>query len=283
MARQNYTRLGRRPERVELLIPRVLRSERVSPTYQRVTLAGADLSRLDPLGFDQWVRLFIPAPGGADHLQRVPARLTPAAYVRFKAIARTERPLIRSYTIRALRRDDDRTEIDIDVVLHPGPDGDLAPAAAWAATCRPGDPVALLDAGTGFDPPPGVRHVRLVGDETAVPAAAAILAGLDPHVTGGAVLEVPDERDRLPLPGPAGMEVRYVMRSGVHDRPGEAALLAAGADPAPPSTAVYCWSAGEAALAAGMRRHWAALGVPKDRICFCGYWRAAQHRAPGLL
>ena len=37
----------------------------------------------------------------------------------------------------------------------------------------------------------------------------------------------------------------------------------------------YGWVVGEQALATGLRRHWVKSGLAKDRIMFCGYWRAS--------
>jgi NADPH-dependent ferric siderophore reductase len=42
-----------------------------------------------------------------------------------------------------------------------------------------------------------------------------------------------------------------------------------------PTGTPYVWAAAEAGLATGVRRHLAGdRGIAKDRIYFCGYWRA---------
>ncbi|WP_432842125.1 siderophore-interacting protein [Dactylosporangium sp. CA-092794] len=265
MARTNLNAARIKPEVAALLTLRVLRSERLSPHFQRVTLGGGDAERFRPMGFDQWFRLFIPV--AEDSLSRLPNKLDMMAYLKFLTIAKASRPVLRNYTVRAHRADG--PELDVDVILHE-PAG---PAATWARTCAPGDPVAILDEGVGFNPPAAVEEVRLVGDESALPAIAGILASLPAHQRGHAVIEIPADEDRQPLTGPAGVEVTWLARSGAHATPGVAALeFARGLPPA--AGPCYGWAAGEQALATGMRRHWVAAGLPKDHIMFCGYWRA---------
>lgn len=114
MARQNITRLGRRPERAEMLVLRVLRRARLSPHFARVTLGGAEAVRFAPMGFDQWVRLFIPVDDGSA-LARVPRRLTVGSYLHFRSLAKNERPLLRSYTVSGYRANAlDGPELEVD-------------------------------------------------------------------------------------------------------------------------------------------------------------------------
>src|SRR5690606_19339611 len=47
------------PER-RVVAATVLRRARPSPSFARVTLGGEALARFEPLGFDQWFRMFIP-------------------------------------------------------------------------------------------------------------------------------------------------------------------------------------------------------------------------------
>lgn len=47
------------PER-RVVAATVLRRARPSPSFARVTLGGEALARFEPLGFDQWSRMFIP-------------------------------------------------------------------------------------------------------------------------------------------------------------------------------------------------------------------------------
>ena len=68
--------------------------------------------------------------------------------------------------------------------------------------------------GTGFRPAEGTGRFLLVADETAVPAALAILESLPATTTGAALLEVPHNGDALSVRAPAGVQVRWLPREG---------------------------------------------------------------------
>ncbi len=256
----------------------VLRRERISPSIARVTLGGGDIAHFEPRGFDQWFRLFIPAPGatGEHALDSVPRTLTTATYARFMLVPAATRPTLRNYTVRGYRADGPQgPELDVDFVIHgAAEDGTAGPASTWAQSCVPGSPVAIIDQGVLFAAPAG-RRLILVADETGVPAIAGVLASLPRDARGVAVIEIPDAADRQEIPAPAGVEIRWITRAQPEDVPGRAALAAAQALPLPEGPH-YAWVVGESALATSLRRHWVAAGVPKGDISFCGYWKAGD-------
>ncbi|PKW14851.1 siderophore-interacting protein [Saccharopolyspora spinosa] len=272
MARTNLATRRIKPEHSELLTLRVLRRERISPHFARITLGRGDVEEFRYMGFDQWFRLFIPV--SEDSLSRLPDKLNAVSYAKFLTTAKISRPVLRNYSVRAYRPvGPDGPEIDVDFVLHgSAKNGTAGPAATWAQTCEEGDAVAILDEGIRFNPPRGVEHVLLVVDETGLPAAAGVLAALAPETRGLALIEVPSEADLQPLDAPAGVEVRWVVRDHPESTPGRAALAAAQALPTATSP-TYGWVVGESNLAASLRRHWIRNGLPKDHIMFCGYWR----------
>ncbi|SHN24820.1 siderophore-interacting protein [Cryptosporangium aurantiacum] len=275
MARQNLHANRIKPQTSELLTLRVLRREQISPHFGRVTLGRGDVERFVPMGFDQWFRLFIPVSDGS--LARAPQKLNTIALLRYLAVSKTERPALRNYSVRDFREDGpDGPELDVDFVLHgSAAEGTAGPAATWASTCTEDDPVAIIDEGVGFNPPDGLNRVRLVADESGLPAVAGILRSLPADATGEAIIEVPSEEDRQPLSGPDGVEVTWVVRPDHHDVPGRAALAAASALPLP-GEPFYGWVVGEQNLPTGLRRHWVSQGVPKNHIMFCGYWRVGR-------
>lgn len=278
MARSNVNAGRRKPEVSELLTLHVLRTARVSTGFVRVTLGGGDVGRFRAMGYDQWFRLFIPV-ADASSLSRLPNRLDTIAYLKYLAIAKTQRPVLRNYTVRAFRADGpDGPELDVDFVVHGSvADGTAGPAATWAQTCVPGDAVAILDEGITF-PAEAVRdRVLLVADETGLPAVAGILASLTPDTRGLAVVEIAHDDDRQDLAGPAGVELRWVVRADPHAVAGRHALAVVEAEPAP-TASVTAWVVGEQALVAAARRHWVGAGVPKDDVTFCGYWKAPRTR-----
>lgn len=227
------------------------------------------------MGFDQWFRLFLPVDGG--NLERAPKKLDMVSYLRFMTISKSERPVIRNYTVRDYRATgDDGPELDIDVILHGSPDdGTAGPASSWARTCEPGDPVGLLDEGLGFAPPDGVERMLVVSDETGLPAVAGILGSLPRDARGEVILEIPDAADKQELHAPDGVTVTWLVRAGHDTGPGALALAEARSREVPAEPA-YGWVVGEQALVSGVRRHWVASGLPKDHVTFCGYWKTSH-------
>jgi NADPH-dependent ferric siderophore reductase len=168
----------------------------------------------------------------------------------------------RRYTIRQARPD--VGELDLDVLLH----GD-GPGARWGAAARPGDEVE-------FQGPRGKLELRsatwhlLVGDESALPAIAAICEALGGREPAIAVIEVQDETDELPVPA----DVRWVHRG---DAPaGGADLLAAALDglTAPPGAHGYLM--GETRAMVTLRAMLEARGIEHDAIFVKGYWNVGR-------
>ena len=275
-----------------LVTAQVTRAERLSPGFVRVTIAGEELAAWRHLGFDQWFRLAIPVAGEATRFDRMSERFDMRGYLRYLTLPKATRPAIRNYTVREFRAD--ARELDIDFVIHGGaapgsaapgganPDGSRHDAAGhdggiagpWAATLPLGARVALIDQGCGFAAPgePAPR-VLLAGDESALPAVAGILRDLPADATGDAIVEVPDSADRQELAHPAGVRVHWLDRAAEPAaRPGAAALRALRELDAPAPHRAFV--AGEQQLASGGRKHLVgALGVPREAVTFCGYWR----------
>ncbi|MBF4624292.1 siderophore-interacting protein [Clavibacter sp. VKM Ac-2872] len=274
MQRTNMRATRTKPERAELLMLRVVRTERVSPSFVRVVFTGDDLAGFRPMGYDQWFRLFLPLDGG--DLTRAPRKLDAVSFVTYLTAAKSARPMFRSYTVRAFRRLPDGDELDVDFVLHDAGGGHLASeptAAAWAVGAQPGDLAGMIDEGIGFDRNVLGRPIVVVADESALPAAAGILASLPRTTRGTAILEIPTEADVRPIDAPHGIDVRWIAR-GPDRPPGAAALDATALLPVDGDHAA--WVAGEQSLARDARRHWVSAGIPKDRIAFTGYWRSGR-------
>ena len=253
----------------------VLRTERLAPHWIRVTLGGGEIERFAPMGYDQWFRLFLPVGGDAG-LGRVPAKANSTlGYLKFLRIPDGERPVMRNYSVRAFRPATTAAgaELDVDFVLHgSAAEGTAGPASRWAETCRPGEPVLVIDEGLTFNPERGTDRVVLVGDETALPAIASICASLPAHATGSVLLEAPTAEDALEFPHPAGIAVHRIVRATAH-RPGSRALAAL-RDLALPDAPFHAYAAGEQALASGARKLLVGeRGVDKEQVSFCGYWR----------
>lgn len=264
-----------KPASQELIRLEVLRSQRLSPHWMRVTLGGGEIARFTPMGYDQWFRLFLPHSGeGADEgLDRLPAKANKLlGYLKYLRIPDGVRPVMRNYTVRAYRAEglSGGAELDVDFVLH-GSGPSAGPASRWAQTAAPGESVVIIDEGLGFNPARGVDDVLLVADETGVPAIAGICATLPAGARGTVLLETPSEEDVLDLAHPRGVEVRWLVRDAAA-KPGSVALDALQAMDAPAS-GTHVFVVGEQGLPTAARRSLVARGVDKDRISFVGYWR----------
>lgn len=253
-----------------LVRTRVVRSERVTPNMVRVTFAGEDLDGFVFKGFDQWFRLAIPVHAD-DRFDNLPSKFGIPGLLKFLTLPKGTRPAIRNYTVRQFR--EDPVEMDVDFVAHET----RGVAGPWACTVEPGAQVAFIDQGCGWKALPAERNL-IIADESAMPAALGILRDMPRGAEGDAIIEVFDEADKQEHEAPAGMNVHWVVREP-DAAPGTAAMpalreLAVSSD-------VYAFSAGEAALATGARRHLVnERGVPKSNVTFCGYWRVGKS-APG--
>ena len=300
----------------------------LTPHFRRITFRGADLglfgSNADGQTLDLRIKVMIPSPGHPlPELSSDNGSLRDDWYQKWRGLEEAVRGVMRTYTVRALRpavaaaagRPAVPAELDIDFVLHPdnaqadgSPGAASGPAAEWAAAAQPGDTMRIIGPCrrwgdcVGIEFAPGsAERVLLVGDETAVPAIAAILETLPAHVTGHAVLEVPTTGDFLDLSAPSGVEVRWLARgNGDH---GEALARNVGTIVAPAACEIgeepedvdidatilwetpaasaghglYAWLAGEAAAIRGLRRYLVRdVGMDRNAVAFMGYWRKGQ-------
>lgn len=190
--------------------------ERLSPSFARIELGGPALADLGVDGpfYDQRFKLLLPAAGGLAPLRG----LRPESWWSdLLALPDAERPVVRTYSVREVRGSGPDSRLVLDVVLHEGAHG---PGSAWASSARVGDEVGVVaprrgtpSGGIEWDPG-AARRLLLVGDETAVPAIASILASLPPTACGDAFLEVPFADDVQELAAPPGVRVRWLPRDG---------------------------------------------------------------------
>lgn len=261
-----------KPASQDLLHLRVVRVQRLSPHWARITLGEGDIARFTPLGYDQWFRIFLPL-GGDEGLERIPAKANKIfGYLKYLRIPDGMRPVMRNYTVRAYRAigESGGPEIDVDFVVH-GSGPTAGPASRWADAAEPGESVVIIDEGLGFNPERGTDRVVLVADETGAPAIAGVCAALPATATGLAIVEAPSPDDVLEFEAPAGVEVRWIVRpEGA--KAGALALEALRAAELPASP-FHAFVVGEQSLPTTARRDLVARGVDKGAISFMGYWR----------
>jgi NADPH-dependent ferric siderophore reductase len=172
----------------------------------------------------------------------------------------------RNYTVRHHRPA--RGEIDVDVVLHDPP----GPACSGACDLPIGAAVGYAGPRVDFAACHDADWLLLCGDETALPAIAAIAETCTPRAGVLALVEVADAGAQIPLDLPPGAEVRWVHRG---DAPvATTTHLADALRELPlPAGAGQAWGAAESRVARELRmvlrdEH----GLPRSRAHARGYW-----------
>jgi NADPH-dependent ferric siderophore reductase len=171
----------------------------------------------------------------------------------------------RNYTVR--RHRPQSGEIDVDVVLHFPP----GPASRWAAETPLGAGVGYAGPRVDYAPREGVDWLLLCGDETALPAIAAILETTSvPQVV--AVVEVHDADEELAVALPDGGELRWVHRDGAPAATTPHLADALRSLPLP-GGAGQAWGAAESRIARDLRTVLRdERGMPRSHAHARGYW-----------
>jgi len=288
----------------------VVAVERLSPSFVRVELASPALADFGTDGprYDQRIKLIFPGDRPLPSFDGVDEAWLTSWYER----PAEERGHMRTYTVRDVRGSGADTRLVVDFVLHVG-DGDSGPGATWGSQAKVGDRIATMAprAGVpfgGIEFVPGTAdRLLLVGDETAVPAVAGILAGLSPDARGAVFLEVPVSGDIQTMQHPEGVTLTWLPRDGaprgvalhqaVLDHLG-ASVTVPEVDEVDPDLwetptysssgeeideavvvghdfdGLYAWIAGESKVVTGLRRALVnELGIDRRQVAFMGYWR----------
>ncbi|MCX5390841.1 siderophore-interacting protein [Streptomyces sp. NBC_00094] len=247
------------------------RTRRLGPSLVRVTFVGEDLKRFAAGGRDQSLSLFLPHPG--QEAPVLPPLDNPDMYAilgAWRAMPDDERAVMRSYTVRE-QRTEPTPEVDIDFAIHE----DGGPACRWAARAEPGDRVVVLgpavaaNTGVRFQLPEDADSVLIWADETALPAASAILEWLPAETRAQVFLEVPYSGDRMDLVTEADATVTWLVREE-----GAPSAVDAVRGAELPGEAPYVWIAGESGAVKALRRHFVReRALDRRRVTFVGYWR----------
>jgi NADPH-dependent ferric siderophore reductase len=288
--------------------------ERLSPGFTRVELACPAFAELGvgERSYDQRVKVLFPSDAG-----RLPslADVGEDWYGGWLALPEDERGHLRTYTARAVRGSGSETRLVVDFVVHEGATG---PAGRWADRAGVGDRVVVLAPRRGHEfggiefVPGDAERLLLVGDETAVPAVAAVLEQLDASARGAVFLEVPVPADLLTLTAPPGVEITWLPRNGAargsalhaavlahlgvrSDAPVAELVAVDEVDPdlwetptysssgqevladdtaAQDHRELYAWIAGESRVVTALRRALVnEVGLDRGQVAFMGYWR----------
>lgn len=191
--------------------PAVLRRrQQLSENFVRLTFAHERLAEFGDTCLDQRIKLVFCSPE-----QRARALAADDWAGWWRSQPEDVRPVMRTYTSRAVRQA--AGEVDVDVVCH----GTSGPASRYALTAVEGSEIVLVgpDAtvpehsgeGIAFKPA-AAREFLLAGDETALPAIANILQALPATATGAAFLEVASAGDVQKLSHPTGVDLTWLPR-----------------------------------------------------------------------
>jgi NADPH-dependent ferric siderophore reductase len=223
----------------------VTQVERLTSKMIRVKFAGDDLTGFTSLGFDDHIKLFLPAGerGGA-----------------------AEQVEMRDFTPR--RYDPHRNELLIDFAVH-----EAGPATHWAVRAAPGTTLEIGGPRGSFIIPTQLDSHLLVGDETALPAIGRRLEELPGTTHATVVAEIDSEAEKLPLESQASLQVIWVYRHRA--QPGSAdSLLEALRGLNIPTMGCFAWIAAESKVARRLRQFLVdERGVNKGWVKAAGYWQ----------
>lgn len=164
-----------------------------APQRRRPTIRSAQVVRIDDLG-PRLRRVTFGGEAMAGFSEPRPGAHMKLFFGDLPADWRPEpggvRPLARTYTPR--RFDALRNELEVEFVMH----GEGV-ASSWAAQVQVGDTLKLAGPGGGHDVSNEWKHVVLLVDETALPAAGMIIDALPEGCVVTLVGEVEDAQDEL--------------------------------------------------------------------------------------
>lgn len=282
------------------------RKQVLSPSMLCCVFSGAEVRQMKTDAPDQRIKLLFPSLNGT------PSALTgeSAWWETITKMPTDSRPIPRTYTLRHLNAE--AGEVEVEFVMH----GTEGPASAWALSAEPGDALQMIapnrahvadSGGYEWHPHPNVERALVVADETAFPAAKAILEQLAewPHPPQLQLfIEMPERGDCIDLSHYPFAEVHWLPREETGASYGEALLSAvkqhvilpaAALAPQPLSevaeeellwdradsadTHFHGWVAAESGSVKQIRRYLAGeRGVSRECISFMAYWSRAPRR-----
>jgi len=248
----------RHPIRYRLI--EVVAIDAISPHMRRIVFGGEALEGFYSPGFDDHVKLVLPAPGEAQPVTPI------ASDEGLRWASDVTKPLMRDYTPRAF--DQAAGRLTIDFALH-----DAGPATRWALNARVGDKLGLAGPRGSLLVPADYDWHLLVGDDTAIPAIARRLAELPATARAVVAIEVDEAADRQVLTHDCSADIHWVYREGVPA--GEShALIDYVRELNVPDGMYYAWVACETHVAQALRRILLERkGASRDAIKAAGYWR----------
>lgn len=238
----------------------VLRTEQLSPHMVRIIAGGPGFAGYADNDFvDRYVKIVFPQPG-------VDYELPLDLWTIRETMPRELWPYTRTYTVRWV--DQAAQELAIDFVVH----GDEGLAGPWALAAHPGDTLVFTGPGGAYNPAPDADWYLFAGDDAALPAIAASIESLPSDAKGLAFLEVDSAADILAIAAPDGVELRWLLRSGVPAGSSTILLDALGAAEWLPGR-VDVFAHGERGYMKGLREiFFKQRGLERSQVSLSGYW-----------
>ena len=179
------------------LILEVKQATYITPNMIRVTFSGSELANI-PTGCD----------GGNCKLTLPNIGQSQDEFV--QQLQDGQKFPVRTYTVRAYRKND--LEMDIDFVAH----GDEGPASRWAMSAKPGD-------FCGFRGPSPAKvtdftadYYIVAADMSALPLAAVTLEAMPRNAKGIALLEITSDADKQIINAPQGINIHWLTHPDPH-------------------------------------------------------------------
>ncbi|ADZ69827.1 siderophore-interacting protein [Polymorphum gilvum] len=240
--------------------PRILTvkvSRRLTPNMIRITFTGEDLADFPDGKEGAHCKLAFPRSGES-------LTAFAAHYAEGQPSGRIHP--VRTYTVRAFRRDG--PEMDIDFVAH----GDEGPATRWAQAARPGDFLAFMGPGpvkvSGFH----ADWYLVAADMSALPVATATLEAMPRSARGVAIFEIHSAEDRQDIDMPDGIEVHWLVQGDPHQP--STALIDVIRRLTFPQGRIQTCIAGESGVIRALRLLvQTERGVDKADAYISGYWK----------
>jgi len=174
----------------------VLRRTRLSPSMLRITFTGEPLTGFPADRGGAHIKLFFPRAHQTEPM--LPTRTE--AGIQWPS--NDQRPITRTYSVRAYRPE--VNELDVDFVDH----GDTGPASAWARQSLPGQRIGLAGPGPQWPLLAPADHAVLVGDLSALPALYALIEQWPRDRTATAFIALNTQEDQPEPPSHPGVEWR---------------------------------------------------------------------------
>lgn len=242
---------------------KVVRKEFITPHYIRVWLQGdgaKDFAACTP-GANN--KIFVPPPGTkevifATYDEKEGQWVMPDERVK---------PIVRTYTHRAIDRAKD--EIAIDFVNH----GDNGPASSWALSADVADELGVAMKIRETVLYPAADWYLLIGDATAIPVISCILESLPESAKGHCVIEVPSADDIHPDIVHKGFTVQWVFN--VHPEADSALTTEVLKIDLPDVASKFAYIACEYHSVKALRHHFRnTLNWTNQELYAFSYWKA---------